>query len=58
MIWMIPVLEAVATVLATVLIKTVKDWSKKEEALKKPPPCIESKKITKRKSTQQRNRSR
>lgn len=55
---MIPVLEAVATVLATVLIKTVKDWSKKEEALKKPPPCIESKKITKRKSTQQRNRSR
>lgn len=56
MIWLVPILEAMATVLATVLVKTVKDWQEKEETSKKPPPCTQSK--IKRKSAQQSKRSR
>lgn len=59
MIWLVPILEAVATVVATVLLKTVKDWAEKTgEPSEKTPPCIESKNKTKRKSSQQTKRSR
>lgn len=59
MIWLVPILEAVATVVATVLLKTVKDWADKTgEPSEKPPPCIETNTKTKRKSAQQTKRSR
>lgn len=54
MIWMVPILEAITTVLTTVVLKAVQDWQKKEEASEsKLPPCIEP---NKKKSTQKRKR--
>lgn len=59
MIWLVPILEAVATVVATVLVKTIKDWADKTgEPSEKPPPCIETNTKHKRKSAQQTKRSR
>lgn len=59
MIWLVPILEAVATVVATVLLKTVKDWAEKTgEPSEKPPPCIETNTKLKRKSGQQTKRGR
>jgi hypothetical protein len=59
MIWLVPILEAVATVVATVLMKTVKDWAEKTgEPSEKAPPCIETNTKSKRKSAQQTKRSR